>query len=83
MLNAVNNKTMVGSIFCNLEKACDSVNHALLLSQLPDYGISGKANLLLASYLHNRYQRVQIINLYLNANTISKWTKIKYGVPQG
>ena len=35
------------------------------------------------SYLQNRYQRVQIINIYLNSNTVSKQTKIKYGVPQG
>jgi hypothetical protein len=35
------------------------------------------------SYLQNRYQRIQIINSYLNSNTVSKWTKIKYGVPQG
>jgi len=35
------------------------------------------------SYLQNRYQRIQIINAYLNSNTVSKCTKIKYGVPQG
>ena len=74
---------MSGSIFCYLEKAFNSVNHDLLLSKLPYYGISGKAKLLLASYLLSRYQRVQIINSSLNANTVSKWTKIKYGVPQG
>jgi len=83
MLNAVNNKTMAGSIFCDLEKAFNSVNHDLLLSKLSYYGISGKAKLLLASYLQNRYQRVQIINPYLNDNTVSKRTKRKYGVPQG
>ena len=74
---------MAGSVFCDLEKAFDSVNHDLLLSKLPYYGISGKAKLLLESYLQNRYQRVQITNSYLISNTISKWTKIKYGVPQG
>ena len=54
-----------------------------LLSKLPYYGISDKAKLLLKSYFQNRYQRVQIINSYLNSNTVSEWTKIKYGVPQG
>ena len=78
ILNALHNKTMAGSIFCNLEKAFDSANHDLLLSKLPYYGISGKAKLLLASYLQNRYQGVQIINSYLNSNTVSKRTKIKY-----
>ena len=70
ILNALNNKTMAVSIFCNLEKAFNSVNHDLLLSELPYYGISGKAKLLLESYLQNRYQGVQIINLYLNSNTV-------------
>ena len=74
---------MAGSIFCGLEKAFDSVNHDILLSKLPYYGIIGKAKLLLESYLLNRYQRVLITDSYLNSNTVSKWTKIKYGMPQG
>jgi hypothetical protein len=53
------------------------------LSKLLYYGKSGKAKLLLKSYLQNRHQRVQIINSYLNCNTVSEWTKIKYGVLQG
>jgi hypothetical protein len=64
-LNALNKK-MAGSIFCDLEKAYDSVNHAILLSKLPYYGINGKAKLLLQSYLQNRYQRVHIFNPHLN-----------------
>jgi len=74
---------MAGIIFCDLERAFDSVNRDLLLSKLPYYGINGKAKLLLESYLQNRYQRVQITNSYFNSNTVSKWTKIKYDVPQG
>jgi hypothetical protein len=46
-LNALNNKTMAGIIFCDLEKALDSVNQNLLLSKLSYYGISGKGKLLL------------------------------------
>ena len=45
ILNTLNNKTMTGSIFCDLEKAFDPLNHDLLLSKLPYYGISGKAKL--------------------------------------
>ena len=74
---------MAGSIFCDLEKNLDSFNHDILLSKLPYYRISGKAKLLLESYLQNRYQRVHITNSYLNSNTASKWTKIKYDEPQG
>jgi len=83
ILNALNNKTMAGSIFCDLGKAFDSVNHEILLSKLPYYGISGKAKLLLDSYLQNRYKKFQITNSYSNSNTVSKRTKIKYGVLQG
>jgi hypothetical protein len=35
ILNALNSKTMVGSIFCELEKAFNCVNHDILLSKLP------------------------------------------------
>jgi len=78
IVNALNNKTLAGSIFCDLEKAFDSVNHDILLSKLPYYGIRGKAKLLFESCLQNRYQGVQIINLYLNSNTVSEWTKIRF-----
>ena len=79
ILKALNNKTLAGSIFCDLEKAFDSVNHDILLLKLSYYGISGKAKLLLESYLQNRYQRVHITNSYLNSNTVSKWTKTIWG----
>jgi len=74
---------MVGSIFYDLEKALDSVTHSLLIKNLPYYGITGKSKLLLESYLLNQYQRVQLDNFIQNLNTISKWTKVKHGVPQG
>jgi hypothetical protein len=33
ILNALNNKVMVFSIFCDFEKAFDSVNHSLLIKK--------------------------------------------------
>src|SRR5215510_5399017 len=83
VLNALNDKSMVGSIFFDLEKAFDSVNHSLLIKKLPYYGITGKAKLLIESYLSNRYQRVLLKNSRTNSTVVSEWTKVNHGVPQG
>ena len=82
-LNALNDKSIVGSIFFDLEKAFDSVNHSLLIKKLPYYGITGKAKLLIESYLCNRYQRVLLKNSRTNSNVVSEWTKVNHGVPRG
>jgi len=81
MLLALNNKLTIGGIFCDLEKAFDSVNHDLLLSTCEFYGFRGKTNALLRSYLSDRYQRVLINNSSSNTTTFSEWGKIKPGVP--
>ena len=83
VLNALNDKSVVGSIFFDLEKAFDSVNHSLLIKKLPYYGIAGKAKLLIESYLTNRHQRVLLKNSRTNSNAVSEWTKVNHGVPQG
>jgi hypothetical protein len=53
----MNNKQIVGSIFCDLEKAFDCVDHDILLSKLKFYGINGNDHALYESYLNNRYIR--------------------------
>jgi hypothetical protein len=83
ILDALNNKMKTGSIFCDLQKAFDTVNHKLLLDKLHYYGITGKAKTLLESYLRGKYQRVQITNESSNISTLSNWTTINQGVPQG
>ena len=42
ILTAINNKQVVGGIFCDLHKAFDSVQHKILLEKLQFYGIEGK-----------------------------------------
>jgi hypothetical protein len=37
---------------------------------------------LLESYLLNQYHKVQLDISIQNSNTVSKWTKVKHGVPQ-
>jgi hypothetical protein len=82
ILNAMNNKLIVGGIYCDLEKAFDSVNHNILLSKLEFYGITGNNKALYKPYLHNRYQRISIYNEKINNSIFPSWAKVKHGVPQ-
>ena len=55
------NKQMVGGIFCDLHKAFDCINHAVLLEKMKFYGVSGKFYNLVKSYLDGRYQKVILV----------------------
>ena len=65
------------SIFVDLTKAFDTVDHEILLDKLDRYGIRGHANLFLRSYLSDRHQYT-VIN---GVNSTLKY--ITCGVPQG
>jgi hypothetical protein len=80
ILTAFNNKQIVEGIFCDLRKAFDVVNHKILLNKLEHYGIVGRFNALIKSYLIERYQRVLIQNN--SKSSYSDWKMIKHGVPQ-
>jgi hypothetical protein len=82
ILSAINNKQIVGCIFCDLRKAFDCVNHRILLSKLEEYGIGGKFKALVKSYLTDRYQRV-ITHNNTNNNSYSGWKLVSHGIPQG
>ena len=65
------------SIFLDLGKAIDTVNHSILLSKLSFYGIQKPHIDWFKSYLNKRKQRV-----FVNGN-ISDTIPISAGVPQG
>ena len=66
------------SIFLDLSKAFDTVDHALLINKLKNcYGIRGTPLCLLNNYLSNRLQYTCI------NSTISSLESITCGVPQG
>ena len=82
ILNALNNNLLIGSIFCDLEKAFDCVNHKVLLTKLEFYDITGSHYSLYKSYLTNRFQRALLYN-EAGTTITSSWAKTEQGVPQG
>jgi hypothetical protein len=81
ILTALNNKLLVGGIFCDLHKAFDCVDNDTLLPKMEFYGITGKACHLIKSYLQGRYQRV-LVDFDSNRHNL-KWERVNVGVPQG
>ena len=73
----LDNKTFACGVFIDLEKAFDTVNHAILLRKLHHYGIRGDVNSWFSSYLSERKQ-----NVSLNGVS-STFLNISFGVPQG
>ena len=68
---------VVLGLFLDLQKAFDTVNHAILLKKMHHYGIRGNLHKWFESYLSNRMQYTSI------NDTSSKTLKINCGVPQG
>jgi hypothetical protein len=77
----MNERKVVGGIFCDLQKAFDCVNHNILLIKLEFYGVAGTILKLIKSYLEHRYQKVILDNNLPNFK--SDWGEIRHGVPQG
>ena len=65
------------TIFLDLAKAFDSVNHEILIRKLNHYGVRGKALDLFRSYLSGRSQFLKLDNVK------SFLINIEFGVPQG
>ena len=65
------------ALFLDLSKAFDTINHSILLSKLPHYGIVGLENMWFKSYLQHRRQTVYVNGVFSDIQAI------KLGVPQG
>jgi len=76
-LNAINNHEMVGTVFLDLRKAFDLVDHTILLDKLLHYFQKGSSVSFFASYLSDRRQAVYLNGSYSNQGIV------KCGVPQG
>jgi hypothetical protein len=83
IIGALDKKLLIGGIFCDLDKAFECVNYDTLLLKLNWYGIIGKANNCVKSYLVVRYQRKEIKNINFSHQIALKWGKIKHSIPQG
>ena len=77
IITALDNHNTPLNIFLDLSKACDTLDHTILLDKLLYYGIRSTAYNLLRSYLTNREQFVEL------NDTASKTLPIVTGVPQG
>ena len=70
-------KELTLAVFIDLSKAFDTISHDILLNKLENLGIRGIANKWFASYLSERKQYMELLNIK------SRSEIIKCGVPQG
>ena len=68
---------IVGTLLMDLSKACDCVNHDLIIAKLEAYGVGENSLRLIQNYLSQRQQRVKV------GSSLSEWLEIILGVPQG
>lgn len=77
IISALDDHKSCAALFIDLTKAFDTVNHAILLSQLECIGLSDAAIGWVSSYLNNRCQCV-LLN-----DCMSEKLAVNSGVPQG
>ena len=75
--NFIDRKIQVSSVFLDLRKAFDTVDHGILLMKLENAGIRGIPLELMKNYMEDRYQYVE------NNSQKSNIRRCTIGVPQG
>jgi exonuclease III len=75
--SSLNDKEHCLSVFVDLRKAFDTVNHEILLQKMYRYGVRGLALDWFTDYLRDRSQRVRI------GESVSDCKIVNIGVPQG
>lgn len=74
--NQIKNNNSTLTVFFNLKKAFDKIDHDILIAKLLGMGLRGNCILLIKNYLSNRTQRCKANNTLSNSKTIT------CGVPQ-
>ena len=77
ILRNLDDKKHTVSIFLDLSKGFDCVNHNILLKKLYHYGIRGPSHDFFKSYLTDRQQTTSVNGI------LSNWLTVLCGVPQG
>ena len=77
ILDNADNGLITASVFLDLSKAFDTVDHNILLCKLKLIGLDSKSLNWFESYLSNRLQKTSI------SNTLSSPLPVSVGVPQG
>jgi len=62
--NSIDNHDYCAGVFIDLSKAFDTIDHTILLTKLPHYGMCGVTLDCFKNYLTNRLQFVSIENVY-------------------
>lgn len=70
LYSGINTSKCASSLFLDLKKAFDTVDHTVLLNKLYSCGIRGTTHNWFESYLSNRYQLVKVCSGYSEVGTI-------------
>ena len=76
IISSLDNKQLPLSVFMDLSKAFDTLDHRILLDKLYFYGIKGVALNWFASYLSNRSMYVEIDSSTSTAQTITTGARL-------